>query len=140
MEEKPIMFGILEKPDEPEPPQYKKGKPCLALVASDGQGVMLLDQIGAGLDFWFGECGTDPNDEFQDAPVGLSIWEGHLHSKPPGWFEEGICELRGDYRAITAEEWESYRVNGSFWNAADWFEQGPAEPAETDPPLEELIK
>lgn len=107
----------------PEPPNYKKGVKSRALVASDGRGIICLAKIGPHLDYWLDEVGETEQITFEGAPVGITIWEGKIRSWRT-YDGDYDCELEGDFRPLTEEEWEDYRTNGEAWDSSEWFE-GP---------------
>lgn len=59
-----------------------------------------------------------------DAPIGISIWEGiFLYNKSgyPGE-EELDAVASGSFRAPTPEEWNLIQQNKAPWNEEDWWE------------------
>lgn len=103
----------------PPRPQYKKGRMSLALVASDGNGgVIVIDRVGAALEWEIDEGCIPEHEAFSDAPAGISLWEGSHDGE----------NLYGTYRDLTPEEFQRYYKEGSLWNNADWFEDDPVPP------------
>jgi hypothetical protein len=84
----------------------------IALIASvNGRGVILAydgpgieDYIEAIGSRYLGDLGLD------DAPDGLSIWEGHLSTC--GEYDAEPC---GSFRALTDAEWARLRETGTPW-------------------------
>lgn len=120
-------------PPDVGPPPYKKDMSSLALIASDGQLAICLARIGWSLDCWFDEMGESEHQAFEDAPVGLSVWEGNIITTRSYWGEYD-AELIGVYRPLTDDEREDYKLNGGLWDPADWYDP---EPSPTEPKKEE---
>ena len=122
------IFSATEFVPIEEAPKYKKGMGSRALVASDGRGEILIDWIGSALEYW--RYCVDDNELLQDlggAPVGISIWEGTIHGSTNYWGEYD-AELVGEYRPLTDEEWEDYKLNGEVWDRREWFEDEQEKP------------
>lgn len=118
------------KEEDGEPPEgylyrddYDWSKSSLAVVAStDGTGVVLwtagphvssmIEDIGGGLE----EIGLD------DAPDGISVWEGGIktvHINTPDC-NEWESWLDGGFRSPTDEEWTAIRKNECPWDNQLW--------------------
>lgn len=86
----------------------KDGKGCI--LSHDGDGIEAdIDSLGVGD---LGDHGLD------DAPDGLSIWEGRLdawvsHSPENGTDYE--AQLEGKFRDLTEREWFLLRNTGTPW-------------------------
>lgn len=77
-----------------------------ALIASDGERSLILEQVGGHLDYWFSESGDQEG--LDGYPPGVWVWEGTLNSWRDYWGEYDE-ELSGDIRKLTDEEWELLR-------------------------------
>lgn len=99
---------------QPRPPVV----PSRAVLANNnGKGVVLwcrgthIEQEIDALDCSLESLGLD------NAPEGISIWEGRAHWSPGPWEhpEDGDVELVGTFRAPTEKEWEAIRRNECPW-------------------------
>lgn len=114
-----------------DPEAWDPEKPSRALVACDGggNGVVLW---WVGLDLWvemetpglaLEELGLD------DAPLGLSVWEGRYDSVPCDPFDDAMMSRPvGTFRDLTAPEAEAVLARRNPWNPADW-KMGARQPA-----------
>lgn len=111
--------------EEPKLPKRPRDAPwakhdSIALIASrNGQGcVLVYDGAGIQADIEKGVGSTDIEQlGLDDAPDGLSIWEGKLMV----WREregEYDSDLKGTFRSLTEEEWENFRSTGKPWTYA----------------------
>lgn len=109
-------MSAAELPDRDDEPPHRTRigatTDSIALIASvNGRGVILAyDGPGIEADIeaigsrYLGDHGLD------DAPDGLSIWEGHLST-----YGELDAELCGSFRALTDAEWARLRETGTPW-------------------------
>lgn len=98
-------------------------KPSLAVIACDGDGngcvlhtvgphvTHELDEIGRAL----GDIGLD------DAPEGISIWEGKIKTSGPDHDGEYDAWLDGTFREPTDDEWAAIRAGRCPWSEAGWL-------------------
>jgi hypothetical protein len=117
-----IAEAELELDDGPR--RIVSGDPAdRALVACDGDGHgCVLQYVGAGLQYMLEEgAGRELVDlGFDDAPDGISVWEGRLATSEM-WTDCGReydCELVGTFRELTDDEWASLRRNECPWPPA----------------------
>lgn len=123
--------GYLFSPVEsaPEPPRRKRRSPwdktdSIALIACDGGGngcVLAHDGAGIEADFEHESSAALDNHGLDDAPEGLSIWEGRMDASKY-WTDCGYeydASLEGTFRDLTPEEWELYRATGVPWTFED---------------------
>lgn len=113
------LLGILksenDQPDDDGPP-----RPSMALIAArDGVGC-LLDYTGSAIEWHVAEAGAGLNDlGLDDAPDGLSIWEGTMGSvkcvDTSDSYGEWDYEVIGDFRPATLEEAATYLREGCLW-------------------------
>ena len=121
-------FSLIdEHPDDDGFCGYNGDIPSRAVVASDGNGRGAVIWW-VGLAFWIEiqEYGvTDLGDlGLDDAPAGLSIWEGQIHTRQCGNPMDGYdyeTELVGAFRPPTDEEWKDIRHGCEPWNERDWW-------------------
>lgn len=91
----------------------------IALIACRGGHGCILDHDGLGIEADVEALGhgslTDHG--LDDAPDGLSIWEGRLHTSeshtPDG--HEYDSELIGEFRSLTDDEWKLLQTTGTPW-------------------------
>lgn len=105
--------------DDVPPPRKRIGATTdsIALIASrNGHGVILAHD-GDGIEADIEAVGLGGLDDhgLDDAPDGLSIWEGHMSGWGPDHNGEYDCELRGKFRHLTEAEWSLYRSTGTPW-------------------------
>ena len=103
--------------------------PSRAVVANSPQGGAVLWYVGADISFEIQEGGlSDLGDlGLDDAPEGISIWEGTYLWFSDATFEcdeGGHSESRGAFRKLDREEWAAVEAGHAPWNPADW-EIGP---------------
>jgi hypothetical protein len=96
-------------------------RPSMALIAhAYGEGV-LLDYTGTNIEgevdmigYALGDLGLD------DAPDGLSVWEGRYHYDPGFESDHGppepSSEPVGAFRALTPDEWARLARDGVLWD------------------------
>lgn len=102
---------------------YDWSKPSLAVIASDGNGYgCVIFTVGAHVEFELKEGGLrDLGDlGLDDAPRGISIWEGKTESHRD---YEGDVDtwLKGTFREPTEQEWASISRGGCPWDWRAWF-------------------
>lgn len=119
-----MSLGDLFKPiaTEPEPPRRKRlgaTTDSIALIANNGGTGVVLAYDGAGIECCIDEGNGKALDDngLDDAPDGLSIWEGayhtwHVHTPDMNEWE---AELRGTFRDLTDREWALLRETGTPW-------------------------
>lgn len=98
------------------PAPYKPNVPSMALVACDGYRAIVIDWIGPELDHLFNDEGETVGatlDAFSDAPVGITVWRGHID-------KDG--NLAGEYKALSAEDWAKYKAEGSLWDDGEFYD------------------
>lgn len=109
---------LLDEVANPKPHVYQPSKAVVANWDSSRNGIVLwfsvdsliaseIEQLSRGLD----DLGLD------DAPNGISIWEGTYVWFPGGYEcpQDGTSEARGTFRAPTDEEWTAIREGRSPW-------------------------
>jgi hypothetical protein len=99
---------------------------AVVCMSKDGHGCV-LHWVGADLHNEISDAGfTDLGDlGLDDAPVGISIWEGryrYWQSGAPFDPPEYNGEAKGTFRAPTDEEWTLLR-SGAPWNENDWAKE-----------------
>jgi len=116
-----------DRPESQWGPDFKWELPSRAIVACrNGVGAVLWF-VGAHLTYEMQEGpGTDLCDlGLDDAPDGISVWEGTYHYDAPAYYsdgEPGYPEPKGSFRQPTPEEWAKIQQNECPWNEADWKE------------------
>lgn len=104
----------------------REREPEIAVVAANRGDGCVLWHAGGGLDYMLAEVSARLSEiGLDDAPDGVSIWEGHLLSweshTPSGTEYDG--ELQGTFREPTPEEWV-----GIMRGDGPWPLYGPVEP------------
>lgn len=101
--------------------------PSRAVIASDGKGHgAVVWWVGIALWSEIAEAGlTDLGDlGLDDAPAGISIWEGKLRAyqtgNPLDGYDQDTC-LDGRFRDLTDEEWEAIQDARPPWDERDWW-------------------
>lgn len=107
------LFGILSKPSAPK-------ELSVALVANGKLGGCLIDiKPGCVLDIECDEFGSTALDDYglDDAPEGLSIWEGYDYWTPGGheFPQDGDIEYRGTFRRLTLDELAKLANGEPLW-------------------------
>lgn len=115
---------VFRRLDEhhPEPelePDWSKAS--LAVIASDGKGNgCVLHYVGAHLHQWMSDVGRSLADlGLDDAPCGISIWEGKTHAWR-SYDGEYDAELDGAFREPTPEEWGCINADDCPWDEHEW--------------------
>lgn len=106
----------------PNPRTYDPKRPSRAVIANGRWGGAVLFWVGhelMGLTA-LADLGLD------DAPEGLSIWEGR-YAWGSGWNaamgidEGGDADPRGAFRALTDAEWSAVRDGCPPWDEHEWL-------------------
>lgn len=99
----------------------------IALVANRNGAGVVLEFSGSGIEEEVNAVGSRLDDlGLDDAPDGISIWEGHLSVSKPDYFSGEVdTELVGVFRELTEEEWVRLRLTGTPWAFASLFENSP---------------
>ncbi len=104
-------------------------KKSRGVVACDGNGTgTVLWWVGGHLDLEVQEYGLKQLDELglDDAPHGISIWEGvyiwHSGVNSEGIDEGGDTTSQGTFRPPTDEEWAAIREGRLPWLKENWLE------------------
>lgn len=110
---------------EQEPPwsKYNREMKSRLVVASNrGQGCVLY-AIGSCWEAWHEGSGSYRLEDngLDDAPDGISIWEGRMLSWGPDRDGEYDAELRGEFRELTAYEWALLSGGEAPWYEEDWL-------------------
>jgi hypothetical protein len=142
-----IFDSILAKPVESlayRDPKFREGAPkdlILFAVTEVPEGikpdygqnmrVKVLDFIGEGVEEWHDSCGLDSTLQGMDLKPGIWIMEaevkGFCHPSTPDGPEEWDCELGGDVRPLTSDEWNAYESNDPNqgpWDVLLWYVDG----------------
>jgi len=114
-------FGLKLEPATPVPQcPYDFENPSKAVIANVGGDGVVLWYVGGHLDYEINEAGMGVdlcNLGLDDAPEGLSVWEGkyigHKHETMDGTEYETECV--GEFRDPTEDEWELIRQNVCPW-------------------------
>jgi len=111
--------------EEQVPPwsKYKREMNSRLVVACNGNGGCVLYAIGSCWEAWHEGSGSYRLDDncLDDAPDGISIWEGRMHGWGPDRDGEYDAELRGEFRDLTEEEWKLLAKGEAPWNEKDWL-------------------
>lgn len=104
-----------------------RDKPSLAVIACDGSGQgCVLYTAGPHLQLEIYENNLRALDELglDDAPAGISIWEGKILYFKSGSPLEPDCgfepDVKGAFREPTEEEWTAIRAKRCPWDDEDW--------------------
>lgn len=97
----------------------------IALIASSGGTGVILEFDGTGIE---GDIETESSRRLDDhgldnAPDGLSIWEGKLRVTSSRYDEDVDCELVGEFRELSRVEWGLLETSGVPWEKADHHPQ-----------------
>lgn len=91
----------------------------------------MLWTVGAYLRFEMEEAGLCRLGELglDDAPRGISIWEGKYVWQSGGWEcpQDGSMHPKGTFRAPTDEEWAAIREGRCPWDEVKYYAEGFAE-------------
>lgn len=119
-------MSIFQSGREPNPWNGLEWEiPSLAVVACDGNGNgCVLWTVGAHVAFEMWEVGLTQLGDLglDDAPLGISVWEGKYHWQPGGWEcpQDGEMYPKGTFRPPTDEEWTAIREGRCPWDEAKW--------------------
>lgn len=106
----------LRLASDPQPPK----RPSRALIAMGPHHGCLLEWDGSDIEYEVEQIGSLLDDlGLDDAPSGLSIWEGEYvytpgRSTPDGYSDPDV-QSNGVFRDLTSEEWEKVRLNEDLW-------------------------
>jgi hypothetical protein len=91
----------------------------IALIANNnGKGVVVVS-CGDGISYFAEACGPYLSDMgLDDAPHGLTIWEGRVVSSYSPLDGDHDAELVGSFRALTDAEWGRLAATGAPWALA----------------------
>lgn len=93
------------------------------LVACDGEGNGCILAFVGHIELMF-ECGSKKLEDLglDNAPEGLSIWEGSVVDTTYESIDgtDYDCELQGDFRKLTEDEWEAFRKGENLWDEKLW--------------------
>lgn len=94
--------------------------PCKAVIANNGRAGCVLWTVGAHIRFEMEECGFSQLGDLglDDAPDGISIWEG-IYVWQSGGFEyphDGEMYPAGKFRKPSKEEWDKIIKNECPWS------------------------
>ena len=108
---------------------YKKKRPPDKFVCCrEGSFLCILEHIGPGLDYWVEAVGP-LSDHYLGMPPtdGFYFWVGGLRSftMETDYGTDYDCELDGEYIKVTAEDFEDYSTNESWWDSSLWLEEDP---------------
>jgi hypothetical protein len=104
-----------------EPPDWNWNEASRAVVASDGHDGQVLWSKGAHIETEICESGTGSRLQdlgLDDAPCGISVWEGFYKTVQCGNPLDGYdyeTEPKGRFRAPTDEEWSAIRAGRNPW-------------------------
>lgn len=91
----------------------------IALIANNGGTGCVLECDGSGIEASLDDVGKALDDNgLDDAPDGLSIWEGRYVTTQHNSIDYGIdydAELIGTFRDLTEREWALLRETGTPW-------------------------
>jgi hypothetical protein len=123
-------------------------KNSIALIACDGGGHgVVLWTVGPHLAMEMEEGGLTQLCDLglDDAPQGISVWEGRVrYHRSTSWesgHTESEAETEGTFRPPTPAEWLVIAQNQCPWSPADWGRvQDPEAPVEEPRPFLEQAK
>jgi len=101
-----------ERPKEPYVPSK-------ALIACMGGTGVLLEYIGSAISWHVDEFSSSLDDlGLDDAPDGLSIWEGTMGSRRVQTQDgdDWDYEVNGAFRDLTPEEWDKLKAGEPLWS------------------------
>jgi len=123
------MTGIFEflKPEPVAWSEYNRKVKSRVVVACNNGAGCVLHAIGSCWEAWHDGSGSYRLDDngLDDAPDGISIWEGRMQSWGPDRDGEYDAELRGEFRDLTPEEWTLLAKGQAPWDEKEWL-LGPA--------------
>jgi hypothetical protein len=97
--------------------------PSRLVVASNNGTGCVLHAVGSCWAAWYEGSGSFALDAncLDNAPDGISIWEGRMHSWGPDRDGEYDAELRGEFRDLTEGEWKLLKKGEAPWDEKEWF-------------------
>jgi len=103
--------------------KYKKEMKSRLVVACNNGAGCVLYAIGSCWEAWYeGSCSYRLDDNgLDDAPDGISIWEGRVLSWGPDRDGEYDAELRGEFRDLTEKEWSLLVKGCAPWDEKEWL-------------------
>lgn len=103
---------------------YKKDKKSRAVIANGPYGGAVLWWVGFALYVEIQDAGLDSLDMLglDDAPDGLSIWEGYYTYDYTYDGDISMSFPQGDFRTLTEDEWNYVKDGKAPWDEADWME------------------
>lgn len=107
---------------KPAPGAWDFDKPSRAVIASDGTDGVVLWWVGGDLWAVF-ESGVRSLEELglDDAPHGLSVWEGHYVNTVGGDPESSPdVEPKGTFRDLDDDEAAAVLERRNPWDPAEW--------------------
>lgn len=116
-------FLLIAADNRPDPwADYDWSKPSRAVIACDSNGNgCILHYVGAHLDYDINGIGLTELDDLglDNAPEGLSVWEGE-HHVTRDYSGETDYWLKGEFRALTDAEQRAVGKNECPWDADGW--------------------
>lgn len=109
--------GLFEKLPKWSPPSPYPPDRALVLVHQGHS--LVMEQSGAGMEYWMDGVGSEGFTDGMDIPKdGLWVFEGSIQGSTDYWGEHD-CWLEGDFREFTEEEgevWEADRSLQGLWD------------------------
>ena len=104
--------------------RYKKNKPADRFICCrEGDFLIIMDRIGPGLDYWAEEVDLSPHYLGMPPTDGFYFWVGGVRTFEL-WTDYGYdydSKLDGEFIKVTKEDFESYDINGSWWDSSLWL-------------------
>lgn len=111
------LFKLISSDDqEARPAQPSR---VVAVNTDGGRGVALWHTSDSDIAFEIEQTSHLLDDlGLDDAPVGISIWEGSYVWRPGGYEcpQDGSTDPVGSFRAPTDEEWQAIREGRNPWS------------------------
>jgi len=111
---------------------YDWEKPSKAVVTHRNFHGCILWYAGAHISYEIEEGGLDDLGDLglDDAPDGISVWEGtYIEERMGGWEEPNLVMMpKGEFRSPTAEEWQAIQENRCPWDKKDWLRDSEGKP------------
>lgn len=120
-------FNVIAEPISDDPIDWNWSKPSLAVCASDGNNGWVPWHCGPHVEMQIDGLSAQLQDlGLDDAPKGISIWEGTL-AGGERTYEGDYYDvyLKGTFRAPTDDEWAAIREGRCPWNSTDWELETP---------------
>jgi len=119
-------FTPLQGQDEDPHPKFKN-RPSRAVIVNGVAGTegWILWHVGGGIYWSIEEAGSNHLDDngLDDAPDGISIWEGDMHGSYDHMSGEYGSALEGEFRDPTAEEWAAIMQQECPWDPNEWIKK-----------------